>query len=253
LAGNQCAFPECNIRFVSSDDDTNFSNICHIEAAEVGGPRYNPDSTDEYRRSYDNLILLCPNHHKKIDDNVSVYSVTVLQKMKKEHEDKTLKLLSEQNLLAKHPSALNTVINLIGKAIPEILEANDPDNAPNPEEKISYNNVIRYKPIIQLYAVYQAKLNKIYAEIEKYGSSQKEIVLRNIYTLYLREKGKYQTLEEIKTNADHIIENIEKALWKLVDNSSNDIDLEYEVINMSILIVLVDAFMRCNILEEPKL
>ncbi|WP_172953346.1 hypothetical protein [Klebsiella pneumoniae] len=33
-------------------------NVCHIEAAEVGGERYNKSQTDEDRRAYSNLILL---------------------------------------------------------------------------------------------------------------------------------------------------------------------------------------------------
>ena len=250
LSGNQCAFPDCKVVFVNSDEETNISNICHIEAAELGGQRYNPNSTDEYRRSYDNLILLCPNHHIQTND-VNKYTVEVLRKMKKDHEDKIRQLLSEQNVLIKYPSALNKVIMLIGRAIGDISEANDPENPPNSEQKISYNNVIRYKPVIQLYSAYQGKLNKIYAEIEKQGSSLKEIILMNINTLYLKEKWKYQTFDDLKTNADNIIESIEKKLWEIVDNSANEVDLDYEAISISILIILVDAFMRCNILEEP--
>ncbi|WP_415282467.1 HNH endonuclease [Candidatus Nitrososphaera sp. FF02] len=48
-----------------------FGEICHIEAAESGGPRYNSKQTDEDRRHYDNLILLCRNHHKATDDEVT--------------------------------------------------------------------------------------------------------------------------------------------------------------------------------------
>ena len=250
LSGNQCAFPDCMVTFINPDSETNKSNICHIEAAESGGQRYNPNSTDEYRRSYDNLLLLCPNHHKETDE-VSIYTVEVLRDMKRIHEDKIRKLLSEQNILTKYPSALNTVISQLGRKIFETPETNDPENAPNPEHKISHNNIIRYKPVIQSYAAYQGKLNKIYGEIEKYGSSQKEVILTNINTLYLKEKGKYQTFGEVRANADNIIESIEKRLWELVDNSSNKVDLFYEAIDMSILIILVDAFMRCNILEEP--
>ena len=61
LSGNKCAFPDCNVTFVSSENETNISNICHIEAAEVGGERYNPDSNDEERRSFENFVLHCSN------------------------------------------------------------------------------------------------------------------------------------------------------------------------------------------------
>jgi len=250
FSGNQCAFPDCKETLFNSDNEINKSNICHIEAAEPGGQRYNPNSTDEYRRSYDNLILLCPNHHKETD-NANIFTVEVLQDIKRKHHDKIRTLLSEQNILTKYPSALNTVILRLGRTIFEKQYTNDPDIAPNPEDKISYNNVIRYKPIIKLYAVYQGKINQIYGEIEKHGSSQKELVLENISTLYFKEKGKYQTFDEIKANADNIIEGIENSLWEIVNNSSNKIDLPYEAVNISILILLVDAFMRCNILEDP--
>ena len=250
LSGNQCAFPGCATTFFNSGDETNISHICHIEAAKPGGQRYNPDSTDEYRRSYENLILLCPNHHKETD-NVTLYPSDVLRTMKREHEDKIKKLVSEQNILKNHPSALNTVIMIIGSAITEFIDADGPENAPDLEHKISYNNVLRYEHIIKTYAAYQGKLNRIYAEIEKQGSSRKEIILKNINTLYLKEKGKYKTFEDVKVNADNIIEAVEKELWKVFDNSNNIVDLDYEAISISILVVLVDAFMRCNILEEP--
>ena len=251
LSGNQCAFPDCDVTFVSPEDGTNISNICHIEAAEEGGERYNPNSNDTERKSFENLILLCPNHHK-ITDNVNIYTVDVLRKMKQEHEDKIRKLLSEKDVLNKHNSALNHVINIVGKTIFETEQNTEPQSAPNPDEKITYNNVIRYKPIIQAYSAYQGKLNKIYEEIEKQGSFKKDNLLRNINLLYLKEKGKYQTIDIIRQNADNIIGNIENGMWNIINNSSNEVKLDYETISMSVLVVLVDAFMRCNILEEPQ-
>ena len=251
LSGNQCAFLACDVTFVSPEDETNISNICHIEAAEEGGERYNPNSNDEERRSFENLILLCPNHHK-ITDNVNVYTVDVLRKMKQEHEDKIRKLLSEKDVLNKHSSALNYVINIVGKTIFETEQNTEPQSAPNSDEKITYNNVVRYKPIIQIYSAYQGKLNKIYEEIEKQGSFKKDNLLRNINLLYLKEKGKYQTIDTVRQNADNIIGNIENEMWNIINNSSNEVKLDYETISMSVLVVLVDAFMRCNILEEPQ-
>lgn len=84
FSGNTCAFPECTARLIDSDNDL-MGEICHIEAAESLGQRYNKLQNDEQRRSYDNLILLCFNHHKKTDD-VSQYTVEVLKSMKAAHE-----------------------------------------------------------------------------------------------------------------------------------------------------------------------
>ena len=89
-------------------------------------------------------------------------------------------------------------------------------------------------------------------EIEKQGSTKKEFVLQNIKSIYLKEKGKYENIEGIRANADIIIENVENQLWKIIENSSNPVlDLPIEAIKIGLLIILVDAFMRCNILEEP--
>lgn len=251
LSGNQCAFPTCVENFVSWENDTNLSNVCHIEAAEPGGQRFNPNSNDDYRRSFENLILLCANHHI-ITNDTSLYNKTVLQEMKRNHEDKILQLISGSNILAKNPSALNIVIGFVGKRIFENRDIEEPINAPNTDDKILYNNVIRFKPIIEEYAVFQGKLNTIYKEIEKEGSTKKEFVLQNIKTIYLKEKGKYKNINEIRANADNIIENIENKLWEIIDSTNNPIsDLPIEAIEISLLIILVDAFMRCNILEEP--
>ena len=250
LSGNQCAFPDCSQNFVSWENGTNLSNVCHIAAAEPLGQRYNPNSDDDYRRSFENLILLCANHHIETNDTIK-YTEKLLQDMKRNHEDKILQLVSG-NILIKNPSSLNIVIGFIGKRIFDDDNIDETFNAPNTEDKISYNNIIRYKPIIEEYAIFQGKLNIIYKEIEKEGSTKKEFVLHNIKRLYLKEKGKYKDINEIRANADNIIDSIENELWKIVEGANNPIpDLPIEAIGISLLIILVDAFMRCNILEEP--
>ena len=153
LSGNQCAFPDCNMTLLSSGSEINFSNICHIEAAEPGGQRYNSTSNNDYRRSYENLMLLCANHHLETNDVVN-YTKAILQEMKKNHEANILKLISESNILVKNPSALNVIIGYVGSRIFESAIISEPTNAPDTEDKISYNNVILFKPIIREYAAY---------------------------------------------------------------------------------------------------
>lgn len=83
-SGNQCAFPGCTQPLINKKN-LFIGQVCHIEAANVGGERYNKNSTDEYRRSYDNLFLLCYPHHVETD-NVDEYSVERLTEMKLTHE-----------------------------------------------------------------------------------------------------------------------------------------------------------------------
>ena len=83
-SGNQCAFPGCTHPLIN-DDNLFIGQVCHIEAASSGGERFNPDSDDEHRRSYGNLILLCYPHHIETNE-VERYPVEKLRKMKLDHE-----------------------------------------------------------------------------------------------------------------------------------------------------------------------
>jgi hypothetical protein len=85
-SNNNCAFPKCTIKMIDEESDTIFGEICHIEAKNGKGPRYNPLQTDEERDSFINLILMCPIHHKVIDDDVDSYSVERLRKIKTDYE-----------------------------------------------------------------------------------------------------------------------------------------------------------------------
>ncbi|MGB1561944.1 MAG: hypothetical protein ACPHN2_10620 [Sinimarinibacterium flocculans] len=61
------------------------AQVCHIQAAEPKGERFDPNQSDEQRRSYDNLILLCYPHHVETDDSKQ-YSTERLRLMKADHE-----------------------------------------------------------------------------------------------------------------------------------------------------------------------
>jgi tetratricopeptide (TPR) repeat protein len=85
LSGNRCAFPDCNHSLVT--DKGNFiGELCHIEAANKKGPRFNPNQTEEQRRAAANLLFLCPIHHKQVDDYPNEYTVTWLKSIKQRHE-----------------------------------------------------------------------------------------------------------------------------------------------------------------------
>lgn len=98
------------------------AQLCHIEAAEPGGERFNPKMTNEERRSVENLLLLCYDHHITTN-NVAEYSVARLKKMKADHEalyaDPTEKILASfidvtEGLPLRPPSTLdylNQVMN----------------------------------------------------------------------------------------------------------------------------------------------
>ncbi|HCG5919204.1 TPA: hypothetical protein NJ048_004361 [Vibrio parahaemolyticus] len=88
-SGNQCAFPGCTQSVVNSKNKF-IAQVCHIEAASEGGERFNTASNDEYRRSYDNLVIFCYPHHIETDDT-DEYTTECLRKIKLDHEQQFLK------------------------------------------------------------------------------------------------------------------------------------------------------------------
>jgi hypothetical protein len=85
-SGNLCAYPGC-AHLMMNADGVFVGQICHIEAAEKGGPRFNASSTNEERRRIENLMLMCHAHHK-VTDKVSAYPVIKLREMKERHESR---------------------------------------------------------------------------------------------------------------------------------------------------------------------
>ena len=90
-SGNICAFPECKKLLVADISETDDPSVvgaeAHIVARKPDWARGTSGMTARQRDSYNNLILLCGEHHKIIDDNEDVYTVGKLQIMKNDHED----------------------------------------------------------------------------------------------------------------------------------------------------------------------
>lgn len=84
LSGNQCSFPNCTHPILNEKHKL-VAQLCHIEAAEKGGERFNENSNDEERRGYDNLLFLCYRHHVETDDTFE-YTVPIMKEMKSNHE-----------------------------------------------------------------------------------------------------------------------------------------------------------------------
>jgi hypothetical protein len=69
-----------------NDGEALVGEMCHIVAESVDGPRGRSPLTGAKRDEYDNLILLCPNHHAEIDGQPEAFTVERLKSIKAEHE-----------------------------------------------------------------------------------------------------------------------------------------------------------------------
>lgn len=113
-SGNQCAYPGCD-HLIMNKDGVFIGEICHIEAAMPGGERFNPEQTNEERRSFENLLLLCHEHHKVTDDTIK-FDVAKLRSIKAQHEEKFTDAVSKiRNSIVDHTT-------LVSESFPQTLE-----------------------------------------------------------------------------------------------------------------------------------
>jgi hypothetical protein len=114
------------------DSEAIVGEECHIVSGKPGGPRYDPSIVSDQIDCYDNLILLCRNHHKLIDDQPETFSASILHEIKKNHEKWVSERLSKvewkpedthirriENNIPRYLVRLNTgkdIIKIVGGA-----------------------------------------------------------------------------------------------------------------------------------------
>jgi len=85
-SGNRCSI--CKIELFSNEEgkeDLNIGEECHIISGQKKGPRYKEGLIDYDK--YENLILLCRNHHKEIDALTDTYTEELIRYIKQNHEN----------------------------------------------------------------------------------------------------------------------------------------------------------------------
>nr|WP_062340073.1 HNH endonuclease signature motif containing protein [Herbidospora sakaeratensis] len=85
-SGGRCAICRRQVLTPGSetDDPSIFGEECHIIARRASGPRAG-DLGEELIDHHSNLLLLCSEHHKQIDDQVATFTVERLHEIKKSH------------------------------------------------------------------------------------------------------------------------------------------------------------------------
>ena len=136
LSMNVCAFriddePACEERLIDADWKSVKARICHIRAQNKKGPRYDPDMTNAERYGFDNLILLCPNHHARIDDlEPDRFTVEELTRMKWE----AVTAAGSDNAWERDNATL------IDRAVDRLIAVMDRENSIEPLQPASMQN-----------------------------------------------------------------------------------------------------------------
>lgn len=114
-SGNRCAFPGCK-KTLFNIKGVFVGQICHIEAAEPGGERFNKKQTNEQRRAPANLVLMCYDHHVETD-NLDKFPVAAMVRIKTEHEKKFSDVVGSMLMTVTDHTTLTTALvpkNLLG-------------------------------------------------------------------------------------------------------------------------------------------
>lgn len=96
-AGGRCEFDGCNkylLRHPLTHKEINLGQMAHIVAFSEAGPRGNIKDRPADINNSDNLMLMCHQCHKLIDDNPDEYSRETLINYKKAHEERIFWLTS---------------------------------------------------------------------------------------------------------------------------------------------------------------
>ncbi len=164
--------------------------------------------------------------------------------------------------LPNNPSDLNKLVLLIHNGIIDNDQQYEKRSLPpDIDEKLSFNNVLTYRFLIESnYSENAYYLENAYESLNTETPGQKKIFLSYINSIYLKVLGdlfqKEPTISKkqlINKYADTIISNVISALLLSVSSNSKEIShLSAESINLNIITIVCHAFVDCKVLENPN-
>ena len=112
------------------------------------------------------------------------------------------------------------------------------------EAKISYNQLGKARALIDDYKIHYPRIDKIYSDFDRQGANKSLSILNGIRTEYL-------ALDKIATPDQCFFKVVEKVTEK-IRASANYTPIPEEELLLCVQILVVDAFIRCKIFENPK-
>ncbi len=138
---------------------------------------------------------------------------------------------------------LTTVINVLVKENLNTNNSNPTINSFEIERKISHNNLKSASITINDYKIHYSRLDKIYTEFDKQGANKSYSVLETIRQEYVKSLSNFSDDQLFLKVKDNIIEKIM--------SSANFIKMPIDELELCVNILVVDAFIRCKIFENP--
>ncbi len=162
--------------------------------------------------------------------------------------------------ISTQPSKIARVIAALSKKISnDIPDGYSAVSYYDIQDKIEYNNVQIYRPIIDRYGYFGATVEAVCSKLDTDKPNSKLRVFEYIKHEYTVQKARVcagtqsseDSLEKIRENADSIIDAVSLRLFDIVKDSRDIEDVDAEDINLCLTILVAVAFIDCQILEKP--
>ena len=112
------------------------------------------------------------------------------------------------------------------------------------ERKIVHNKLTNSRVIIEQYALFYNKVDSKYKEFDKQGANKSNSVLGKITREFLKTYDSNNTDKSFQNTVDIITE-------KVIESANYD-SIPLDELELCVEILVVDAFIRCKIFENPE-
>ncbi len=145
------------------------------------------------------------------------------------------------------PKVTETDLAIVVKALATNVKDWSKDRTPiefDVDKKIDFNHLEGKKRLINDYKLYIGKLNAVYSEFVDNATDYSFIILQNLSDMYSGYLGQYES------NA--LFDKIVDEARELALNSKSAEDIPVDRVKVCINVIVVDAFIRCRIFEDPE-
>lgn len=217
----------CHFMFLCITDDA--KNLRKLKYTNPHGVLFTP-SSDIIDLSY----LLRQTQHLDIIKQKELYELTRGE-------------LGEVTDNAKFNSNLSAIVDILSRVNLSDVEHIQDRICFNIDDKIKYNDLQSTRKIIEDNQIFCTTLNAKYKEFDMIGANRSLAVLHSIRKHYIEAvtKCKYD-------NPDKLFLGILQELMDEINDSDNCPDLPIEELELCLCIIVVDAFLRCKIFENPE-
>ena len=221
-SGGKCEL--CGVRII--EDDRIIGEIAHIRGDKPGSARYDKNMSENERNSPENLILLCPTCHTRVDKHPEKYTAKHLRDMRQRHLNELARTVVRAMPDIEYPE-LDKVVRYIA-AIDIPLE--DSYTLVPLEKKIQKNRLSRKWVKTGLS---QASTVSMY--MDRHSDAESRRLIRASFV------KRYMELRDEGLDGDDLF----MVLWQFA--SRHEVDPKIQVAGLALLVYL---FEKCEVFEK---